>query len=279
VAGSGATALGALAGGWVTSLLQLRGLSEIDAYRVVLGGYAGVGLLLALMFAALSPSIEASSSATPAAPRILGLHRSRGIVARLSALFGLDAFAGGFILQSVVAYWFHARFGASPAFLGTLFFLANLLAALSALLAHRLAARFGLVNTMVFTHLPANVLLVTVPWMPGLGLAAAMYLIRSAISQMDVPTRQSYTVAVVAPDERAAASGVTAIARSLGAALAPWVGSSFLMTAAGAPFYIAGSLKIAYDLLLFRSFRSLRPPEEHEPQGAEPRLDGLGCQK
>jgi MFS family permease len=262
VAGSGATALGALAGGWLTSLLQHRGLAELDSYRVLLAVYALLGCALGGLFAFLSPAVEVKSAEVAGVRRWLGLHRSRGIVARLSALFGLDAFAGGFILQSVVAYWFHARFGATPATLGTLFFAANVLAAISALVASSLAARIGLVQTMVFTHLPANVLLMTVPWMPTLPLAMAMYLIRSSISQMDVPTRQSYTVAVVSPDERAAASGVTAIARSIGAAAAPWVGGAFLLTGVGAPFYVAGSLKIVYDLLLFRSFRGLKPPEE-----------------
>ena len=262
VAGSGATALGALAGGWLTSLLQHRGLTEVDSCRVVLAGYAFLGVVLGALFAFLSPAVEVRTAEVAGVRRWLGLHRSRGIVARLSALFGLDAFAGGFILQSVVAYWFHARFGATPATLGTLFFVANVLAAISALLASRLAARIGLIRTMVYTHLPSNVLLMTVPWMPTLPLAMAMYLIRSSISQMDVPTRQSYTVAVVAPDERAAASGVTAIARSIGAAAAPWLGGPFLLTGAGAPFYIAGSLKIVYDLLLFRSFRGRKPPEE-----------------
>ena len=262
VAGSGATALGALTGGWLTSLLQHRGFAEADSYRVVLAAYSFIGVALGVLFAFLSPAVEVRTTEVPGVRRWLGLHRSRGIVARLSALFGLDAFAGGFILQSVVAYWFHARFGASPATLGTLFFVANLLAAGSALLASSLAARIGLIQTMVFTHLPSNVLLMTVPWMPSLPLAMLMYLIRSSISQMDVPTRQSYTVAVVSPDERAAASGVTAIARSLGAAAAPWVGGAFLLTGAGAPFYIAGGLKIVYDLLLFRSFRAHKPPEE-----------------
>ena len=262
VAGSAATAVGALAGGWLTSSLQHRGLAEVESYRVVLAGYSLVGVLLAVLFAFLSPKVEVRTAEVPGVRRWLGLHRSRGIVARLSALFALDAFAGGFILQSVVAYWFHTRFGATPATHGTLFFTANVLAAGSALLASSLAARIGLVQTMVFTHLPSNLLLMTVPWMPSLPLAMAMYLIRSSISQMDVPTRQSYTVAVVAPDERAAASGVTAIARSIGAALAPWAGGAFLMTGAGAPFYLAGGLKVVYDLLLFRSFRTLRPPEE-----------------
>ena len=148
-------------------------------------------------------------------------HRSRGIVARLSALFALDAFGGGFIPQSLMAYWFHLRFGVEPAVLGGIFFGANLLAAVSSLSASRIAARIGLVNTMVFTHLPSNVLLILVPLMPNLPLAIAVLLLRFSLSQMDVPTRQSYVMAVVEPDERSAAAGVTGIARTTGAAISP----------------------------------------------------------
>jgi len=256
LAGSIATACGALAAGWFTVFAERRGASDIAAYRALFVAYALAGGLLAALFTRLGPAVEAP----PAAARtgraaVLGLHRSRGIVARLSALFALDAFAGGFVLQSVLAYWFHLRFGASLAALGTLFFGANLLAAASALLAHRIARRVGLVNTMVFTHLPSNVLLVLVPLMPNLASAMTVLLLRFAISQMDVPTRQSYTMAVVDPDERAAAAGVTGIARSLGAGLAPLVGGAFLVSGSGAPFFVAGGIKIVYDLLLYRSFR------------------------
>lgn len=263
VAGSGAGALGALAAGTGVAALERSGASEVAACRAVLAAYALAGIVIALFFLAVGRRVEAPAGGTGGEPaRWLGLHRSRGVVARLSALFALDAFGGGFILQSVVAWWFHQRFGAGAAQLGALFFASNLLGATSALLAHRLAARFGLVRTMVFTHLPANVLLVTIPWMPGFALAAAIWLVRSSISQMDVPTRQSYTVAVVASDERAAAAGVTAIARSLGTACAPVAGGSFLLAGGGAPFWVAGGLKIAYDLLLFAAFRNRRPPEE-----------------
>jgi len=262
LAGSLAAALGALAGGWVPAWLAGAGWAEADAFRAVLAGYAAAGVVLALLLARLSPAIDVAPAPLAGRGRRLGLHRSRGTVLRLSALFGLDAFAGGFILQSVMAYWFHVRFGADPAALGSLFFAANLLAACSALLAHRIAARFGLVHTMVFTHLPSNVLLVLVPLMPTLPLAVGLLLVRFSISQMDVPTRQSYTMAVVDPDERSAAAGVTTIVRSVGAALAPVVGGAFLMSGSGAPFFVAGGLKIVYDLALFRMFRTLRPPEE-----------------
>ncbi len=257
LAGSAATALGALAGGWLAHAARRAGVGEVESYRIVLGAYAAAGLALAAVFARLSPAVE-----VPAVPRegparpLLGLHRSRGVVARLAALFALDAFAGGFVLQSVMAYWFHVRFGAGTAALGTFFFGANLLAAASSLLAQRLADRVGLVNTMVFTHLPSNVLLALVPLMPTQAWAMGVLLARFSISQMDVPTRQSYTMSVVAPDERAAAAGVTGIARSLGAGVAPVVGGAFFLSGSGVPFIVAGGLKIAYDLLLYRAFRN-----------------------
>jgi predicted MFS family arabinose efflux permease len=192
------------------------------------------------------------------------LHRSHRVVLRLSALFALDSFGGGFVVQSFAAYWFYARYGVDPRALGTLFFAANVFAGLSALVASRLANRIGLINTMVVTHLPSNVLLMMIPMMPTLSLATAVLLMRFSISQMDVPTRQSYTMAVVSPDERAAASGITGVARTTGAALSPlFAGLLFAHPSLiNVPFYIAGVLKIAYDLLLFRAFRALKTPEE-----------------
>jgi MFS family permease len=264
LAGSLATAAGALCGGLLVQALQNGGIARLEAFRAVLLGYALCGLLLIVWFFYLSPGVEpAVTAATPSVRQRFGLHGSRRIVLRLSALFALDAFAGGFVIQSIVAYWFYVRFGLSPAALGTIFFAANVLAGISALSAARIAARIGLINTMVATHLPSNVLLCLVPLMPTLPLAIAVLLLRFSISQMDVPTRQSYTMAVVSPDERSAASGVTAIARSVGASVSPWL--SGLLLAAGfyaAPFLLAGGLKIVYDLLLYRSFRSLKTPEE-----------------
>lgn len=253
-----ATAFGALAGGGLAQALQNGGFVPLDSYRAVIAGYAIAGALLGLLFTGLSAAVEVSPSArVPAAAGRLGLHRSRGVVFKLSALFSLDAFAGGFIIESIVAYWFHQRFGVPPGVLGAIFFGTNLLAGVSALLASRLAARFGLINTMVFTHMPSNVLLMLVPLMPALPPAIAMLLLRSSISQMDVPTRQSYTMSIVEPDERSAAAGVTGIARTTGASLAPifaapLVGNPAL---AGVPFFVAGGLKLVYDLLLYRGFR------------------------
>jgi len=267
--GSFATALGSLAGGGLSQLLQSRGATALQANRAVVLGYAVLGALLLLLFARLGPAVE-----PPAAARVerrpsflepgLGLHGSRRVVFRLSSLFALDAFAGGFVVQSFVAWWFHARFGADEGKLGAIFFGANVLAGVSALSAGWLARRIGLVNTMVFTHLPSNVLLLLVPLMPTFPLAVGVLLLRFSVSQMDVPTRQSYTMAVVTPAERSAAAGVTGIARTVGSSVAPLLaGPLFAVPAlASVPFFVAGGLKIVYDLLLWRGFRKVKPPEE-----------------
>lgn len=274
LAGSVATALGALAAGYVTNTLQ--GVwAPVDSYRAVVVGYACIGLALYLLFRTASAAVEAPPQVRLAEPRSIvarfsGIHQSHRVVMRLAGLFALDSFGGGFVVQSFAAYWFYLRYGVDPKTLGTLFFGANVLAGISALVASRLANRIGLVNTMVVTHLPSNVLLILIPLMPTLPLAAVMLLLRFSISQMDVPTRQSYTMAVVAPHERAAASGITGVARTTGAALSPlFAGLLFAQPSLiNVPFYIAGALKIAYDLLLFRAFRSLTPPEETaQPRG------------
>ena len=267
LAGSFAAALGALAGGLLVHGLQGAGCGELTSYRAVLVIYAGLGGVLGLFFTRLSPSVEAPSRATPTSMgQRFGLHRSRRTVFRLSGLFALDAFGGGFVIQGLLAYWFHLRFGVEPAALGGIFFGANLLAGVSALLADRIASRIGLIRTMVFTHVPSNVLLMLVPLMPSLPLAAGLLLLRSSISQMDVPARQSYTMAVVDPDERSAASGVTTIARSAGALVSPTLSGALLAVPAltSAPFLVAGALKIIYDLLLYRGFVGHRPPEERD---------------
>jgi MFS family permease len=256
LAGSLATACGALAGGFLSQGLRHAGFTELASYKAVILGYAVCGMILILFFLFLSPGVETEAT-VPARDRVFGLHKSKGVVMKLSALFALDAFAGGFVIQSMVAYWFHIKFGIDAGILGSIFFGANILAGFSALLAVRIASRIGLINTMVFTHIPSNVLLCLVPFMPNLSLAITVLLLRFSISQMDVPTRQSYTMAVVAPDERSAASGVTAIARSVGAAISPALSGVFLVYPAllSAPFLVAGGLKIVYDLLLYRSFR------------------------
>jgi MFS family permease len=262
--GSVATAIGALAAGFLAQALLAGGAAPLESYRAVVVGYAGIGLVLAVGFLQLSPAVETPFSDDPSIATRLGLRRSRRVVLRLSALFTIDAFGGGFVTQSLMAYWFHLRWGVEPAVLGAIFFGANILAAVSALSAAGLAARFGLIRTMVYTHLPSNVLLILVPLMPSLPLAVLVLLARFSISQMDVPTRQSYTMAVVDPDERSAAAGVTGIARTLGASVSPLIAAPMVGVAALAavPFFLAGGLKIAYDLILYRLFSSAPPPEE-----------------
>jgi MFS family permease len=265
--GSLSTAAGALACGVGIQTMVDHSMSALASYRVVLFAYASAGVVLAVLFSFLSRSAEVGASGLNVAwsrRARLGLHQSFGVVMKLSSLFALDAFAGGFVPQSILAYWFTVRFAAKPATLGGIFFGANLLAGFSALAASRLARRFGLINTMVFTHVPSNVLLILVPLMPTLPLAVLVLLLRYAISQMDVPARQSYTVAVVSPDERSAAAGVTGVARTTGAALSPALSGMMLANPALSigPFIVAGVLKLVYDGMLYGLFRHARPPEE-----------------
>jgi MFS family permease len=268
LAGSVATAIGALCGGALTNALQKTAVAPVVSYRAVVIGYALLGAALALTFTRLSTATEVSAPGEESAPgalkSFLGLGRSRHVVAKLATLFALDSFAGGFVVQSFAAYWFYLRFGVDPGTLGVIFFWANIFAGLSSLFASRLASRFGLINTMVATHLPSNILLILVPLMPNLKLAVAVLLVRFSISQMDVPTRQSYTMAVVGPEERSAAAGITGVARTIGAAVSPlFVGFLFARPRLiSVPFYMAGTLKIVYDLLLYKQFVRLRPPEE-----------------
>jgi MFS family permease len=263
LAGSFSTAIGALTGGWLAQLLQLSGWSAFDSYRYILTGYAVGGFLIAMLFLQISPAIEVRNQNNQA-KKVLGLHQSRKVVFKLSSFFALDAFAGGLIVQSMIAYWFHVKFGVDSGILGSIFFGANILAGISSLLAVKIADKFGLINTMVFTHIPSNILLILVPLMPSLPLAIGILLLRFSISQMDVPTRQSYTMAVVAPDERSAAAGVTAIARSVGASLSPALTGIFfsMPNLLSVPFFLCGGLKIVYDLLLWREFSQIKPPEE-----------------
>ena len=267
--GSFATALGALAAGLVTRGLNQPLIAPTSGYRAVVIAYAVLGVTLAALFSGLSRATEATrlgveNLGRPKFASLAGLGRSRDVVVKLAALFALDSFAGGFVIQSFAAYWFYLRFGVDPATLGTVFFWANILAGLSALLAARLAARFGLIRTMVATHVPSNLLLILVPLMPTLRLAVVVLLLRFSISQMDVPARQSYLMAVVSPEERSAAAGIAGVARTIGAAISPlFVGFMFARpTLINLPFFIAGMLKIAYDLLIYRAFVNLPPPEE-----------------
>ena len=264
--GSVAAAVGALGAGVLASALQSRGVSALDSYRVIVAAYVALGLVLAIAFLRLSAAIEVPRGTAQTGR--FGLGRSRNAVLVLSSLFTLDAFAGGLVPLSIIAFWFHERFGVEPAVLGGIVFGANILAAISALSAARLAARFGLINTMVFTHLPSNVLLMVVPFMPTLPLAVIVLFARFAISQMDVPTRQSYTMAVVEPGERSAAAGVTGIARTTGASVSPLIAGPLIAVPglSGLTFVLSGGLKIVYDLSLYALFKARPiPGERGEP--------------
>ena len=260
-----ATAFGSLVGGALAEALQGNGVSALGSYRALACVYAAAGLGLAAVFSRLSTAVEArvaiSGERPPRVPIFhLGLGNSRRKIFKLAGLFSMDAFAGGFVVQAFVAYWFQKRFAVSPSLLGSIFFGANILAGLSALTASRLAKRIGLLATMVATHIPSNLLLFMVPLMPSLPLAIAVLLLRFSISQMDVPTRQAYTMALVPEDERSAAAGVTGIARTVGAAISPIFAGPLYASAALAavPFFLAGGIKIGYDLLVWRAFRKVK---------------------
>ncbi len=261
LAGALVGALGALSAGLPQIAANQTGVPLDVALQGMFVLYGLLGLVALALYARLSPSFEAH--ATPHAP----LRESRGVVYRLAALFSLDAFGGGFIVQSILALWLFLRFDLSIATAGTIFFWTGVTSAASFLLAAPLARRIGLVNTMVYTHLPANLLLVLVPFMPTLPLAIGMLLARSALSQMDVPTRGSYVMAVVPPAERPAAASVTSVPRSLASAASPLLSGYLLsLSTFGWPLLIGGILKCVYDVLLLASFAQLPPPEERQAE-------------
>jgi MFS family permease len=263
------TALGALAAG-VPGLLTQVGLPLASGIRLLFGVYAALALVVAGLSLRLPPRVEAPGHPPVEAKRLRQrlappLHRSRGMVWQLTALFSVDALAGGLVVQSLMALFFHLRFDVPLTTLSALFFGANLLSALSFLVAVPLARRFGLLNTMVFTHLPSNVLLALVAVAPTFPLGAGLLLLRQALSQMDVPTRQAYTMALVDPQERTAVASVTSLARSLGSATSPVLSGVLLqgpLLVLGLPFILAGALKAAYDLTLWSIFRQVRLKEE-----------------
>jgi MFS family permease len=236
----------------------LAGANRVIVYQQAFLAYAAVGLMVGVIYRRLpaDPPVQRTKATAPLGP-------SRGIVFRLAALFSVDAFAGGLVVQSLLALWLFQAFGLSVAATATIFFATNLLSAISYLIAARIAARIGLINTMVFTHLPANVCLMIVPFVDDLGLAVALLLIRSLLSQMDVPTRTSYVMAVVTPAERPAAASVTALPRSLASALGPTLGGLLLAASPFAwPLFLGGAIKAVYDLTLLLMFRHVKPPEE-----------------
>jgi len=257
LAGALAAAMGALVAG-APQLMAPLGLDRLSAMRGMFVLYALLGVAGHLLYARL-PQRPIPANTAPSA----ALGPSRAIVIRLAALFSLDAFAGGFVVQSLLALWLFQRFHLSLAAAGVFFFCASLLAALSYPVAARLSRRFGLVNTMVFTHIPSSIALILAALAPTLGLALALLLVRAALSQMDVPTRSSYVMAVVTEAERPAAASFTSVPRSLASAASPAMAGALLAAFAFAwPLLICGALKIVYDFLLLAQFRHLKPPEE-----------------
>lgn len=252
-------ALGALLAG-ATAALQRLGGGELGAMRLGIIAYAALLLLTVFCYAGLTVQVETGAALGRRVSR-----PTRRVLWRISSLFAVDALAGGFLTTTLLAYFFYERFGAGPGAVGSLFFLARVANGASHLAAARLARRFGLVNTMVFTHIPSSLLLVTVAFAPNFPVAAALFLLREALVEMDVPTRQSYVVAVVKPEERVVASGVTQLVRTGGWALAPFFAGVLMRDdSLAAPLFTGAGMKIAYDLLLYAFFRHIRPPEEQQ---------------
>jgi predicted MFS family arabinose efflux permease len=249
-------ALGALSVGAVDWLAFV--IAPPTILTMLFGLYGVLGLLTFLLYRGLSPKAEAATERLPAP-----LGPSRGTVYRLAALFSVDAFGGGLVVNALLALWLSERFGISIATVGSIFFVTSLCAAVSYFAAVPLARRFGLVNTMVFTHLPSNLFLILTAFAPTVGMAFGLLIARSLLSQMDVPTRSSYVMAVVRPEERPAAASVTAVPRSLASSLAPLLSGWLLtLTPFGWPLVLAGTMKAAYDLALLKQFSRIKPPEE-----------------
>ncbi|HEY2862178.1 MAG TPA: MFS transporter [Casimicrobiaceae bacterium] len=261
LAGALVGAAGALFAGFPELLAHTFDTSMQSAMQAMFALYALIGVASALIYRRL-PAALASENDALAAP----LLQSKRIVYLLAALFSLDAFGGGFIVQSMLALWLFEKFQLSTAVAGTIFFWTGVLTAFSYLVAVRIANRIGLINTMVFTHLPSSLLLMMMPFVPDLGWVIVLLLVRSALSQMDVPTRSSYVMAVVSPGERAAAASITSVPRSLASATSPLLAGWMLgVSSFGWPLAIGGALKIVYDLLLLATCRTVRPPEERRP--------------
>jgi MFS family permease len=258
--GSLSAAVGSLAAAAPGMIASLSGLSTRTSIQAMFVVYAMLGVLAALAYRGLPRTAE-----SPGPRHLAPLRESKKRIWTLAALFSLDAFGGGFVVQSMIALWLYQRFGMSLAAAGVIFFWTGILTAVSYLVAVRIAGRFGLVNTMVFTHLPANLCLVLVPFMPDLGWAIALLFVRAALSQMDVPTRSSYVMAIVSPTERPAAASITSVPRSLASSASPFMAGWLLtISSFGWPLLAAGSLKIVYDLLLLVFFRKVKPPEEEQ---------------
>ena len=258
----GGGALGALGAGLPLVLQNHFGSSLLNSYKLLFLAYSALYIMVAGLYLQLSPVIEIKCAPNSAVSEAISA-RTKKTIGKLTALFSLDAFGGGFLTDALVAYWFFRRFGLSEQDLGLVFFVVHILNALSHLGAAWLASRIGLVNTMVFTHLPSSLLLMTVPFASSAKLAIALFFAREALVEMDVPTRQSYVASLVRPSERSFASAITNVARATCWAIGSGVAGVLMQNLAfSAPLIVGGGTKITYDLLLYKLFRRLKPPEE-----------------
>jgi MFS family permease len=274
MAGTFALAAGVLLSGLPVVLqqnLQYFGIiiNQIDSIKILFALYSMLGIVLIGIYLSLSQRVEVLDNQTDEPKQLRKIFsltpKSKNIVMRLSGLFAIDSFAGGFMIQSIVSFWFFTRFGADLTTLSYIFSVSAVLTAFSYVGAARIADRIGLINTMVFTHIPANILIIAVAFAPTISMAAVLYLLRMALSQMDVPTRQSYIVAVVREDERTASAGITNISRNVTQALSPSLTGILINSLSlAAPFVIGGALKVVYDVALFLNFRNIKPPEEEQ---------------
>lgn len=269
--GTFAMSAGVLLSGLPTIIQQQFGgaLNQIDSIKPLFILYSLLGIVVIGIYLLLSNRIEVEGKIARPLTQTLS-PMSKNIVGKLSGLFAIDSFAGGFVIQSIVSFWFFTKFGADLTTLSYIFSVAGILTAFSFIASAKIADKVGLINTMVFTHIPSNILLILVAVAPSLPVAIAFYLIRMALSQMDVPTRQSYIVAVVNEEERTAAAGITNISRNISQAISPSLTGIIINTfTLSSPFIIGGLLKIAYDIALYVNFRKIKPPEEEEEEEEE----------
>ncbi|OLD31578.1 MAG: MFS transporter [Thaumarchaeota archaeon 13_1_40CM_2_39_13_2] len=261
--GTFAMAGGVLVSGLPNFLVQHYGLAQINAIKTLFIFYAVLALVVTGIYLALSKKIEIQVQDGQRVPQKSISPKTRGIITKMSSLFAVDSFAGGFVIQSIVAFWFYSKFGADLSVLSYIFSVAGVLTALSFLVATKIASKIGLINTMVFTHIPSNILLILLAFAPNFSVAILLYLARMGLSQMDVPTRQSYIVSIVNENERVAAASITNTSRNVAQAVSPSLaGAVIQVLSLSTPFVIGGILKIAYDIGMFANFRKIKPPEE-----------------
>lgn len=263
MAGTFAMSAGVLLSGFPQYIQKLYGLNQVESIRILFLFYSACAVIVIGIYLFLSKKIELDPNIAKTTIRTIS-QKSKGIVTKLSSLFAVDSFAGGFVIQSIVSFWFFSKFGADLTMLSYIFSIAGVLTAFSFLFATKIASRIGLINTMVFTHIPSNLLLILLAFAPTFPIAIGIYLARMSLSQMDVPTRQSYIVAVVSEDERIAAAGITNTSRNVAQAVSPSLAGAIIQSLSlSAPFVVGGVLKIVYDIGVYVNFRKIKPPEEN----------------